>query len=267
MSIKRGRKGRSLEKPDSGPQYRRNRQIRIREVRLIDENGEQVGIVPTSEALELAQRAGLDLVEVSPNARPPVCRILDFGKFKYEQKKKERGSGKKSPGSQLKELRVRPAIDRHDLEYRLDKGREFLEKGHKVQVVCIFRGRQMAHPEHGYNVMRTVADELKDLARVESPPRLMGRRMTMLLAPLSTRHVAAGGKSSTPEGAKGASAKEDSDAEEQARGEEARPSRPQAPSPPERSQRSSSATRPPSSSRTPRSAAPGPAAWASLTDN
>ncbi len=194
MSIKRGRKGRSFEKPGKGPQYRRNRQIRVREVRLIDENGEQVGVVPTSEALKLAEKAGLDLVEVSPNARPPVCRILDFGRFKYEQKKKERGSGKKSPGSQLKELRVRPAIDRHDLEYRLDKGREFLEKGHKVQVVCIFRGRQMAHPEHGYNVMQSVVEALKDLARVESPPRLMGRRMTMLLAPLSTKHAAAGSK-------------------------------------------------------------------------
>lgn len=190
MSIKRGRKGRSLEKPGKGPQFRRNRQIRVREVRLIDEKGEQVGVVPTAEALKLAEKAGLDLVEVSPNARPPVCRILDFGRFKYEQKKKERGSGKKSPGSQLKELRVRPAIDRHDLEYRLDKGREFLQKGHKVQVVCIFRGRQMAHPEHGYNVMNTVAEELKELARVESPPRLMGRRMTMLLAPLSTKQAA-----------------------------------------------------------------------------
>ena len=160
--------------------YRVNRQIRIPEVRLIDETGEQVGIVARESAMARAEEAGLDLVEVSPHARPPVCRIMDFGKFKYLQRKKERGS--KSTSSQLKELRVRPAIDKHDLEYRLAAGRKFLEAGHKVQVVCIFRGRQMAHPEHGYNVMKTVAEDLSDISRVESHPRMMGRRMTMLLA-------------------------------------------------------------------------------------
>jgi translation initiation factor IF-3 len=160
--------------------YRVNRQIRIPEVRLIDEKGEQVGVVSRDEALSRAESAGLDLVEVAPTARPPVCRIMDFGKFKYTQRKKERGSHRAS--SQLKELRVRPAIDKHDLEYRLEAGRRFLEAGHKVQVVCIFRGRQMAHPEHGYEVMRKVAETLGDISRVESEPRLMGRRMTMLLA-------------------------------------------------------------------------------------
>jgi translation initiation factor IF-3 len=161
-------------------EYRVNRQIRIPEIRLIDEKGEQVGIVSTIEALKRAEEAGQDLVEVSPTARPPVCRIMDFGKFKYAQRKKERGGHKTS--SQLKELRVRPAIDPHDLEYRLDAGRKFLEQGHKVQVVCIFRGRQMAHPEHGYAVMKRVAETLGDISKVESPARLMGRRMTMLLA-------------------------------------------------------------------------------------
>jgi translation initiation factor IF-3 len=161
-------------------EYRVNRQIRIPEIRLIDEKGEQVGIVPTNDALRRAEDAGLDLVEVSPTARPPVCRIMDFGKFKYAQRKKERGGHKTS--SQLKELRVRPAIDKHDLEYRLDAGRRFLEQGHKVQVVCIFRGRQMAHPEHGYAVMKRVAETLGDISKVESQPRLLGRRMTMLLA-------------------------------------------------------------------------------------
>jgi translation initiation factor IF-3 len=160
--------------------YRVNKQIRIPEVRLIDEKGEQVGIVPRDEAMSRAEEAGLDLVEVSPNARPPVCRIMDFGKFKYLQRKKERGSQRTS--SQLKELRVRPAIDKHDLEYRLEAGRRFLEAGHKVQVVCIFRGRQMAHPEHGYNVMQRVAEQLADISKIESHPRMMGRRMTMLLA-------------------------------------------------------------------------------------
>ena len=160
--------------------YRVNRQIRIPEVRLIDEKGEQIGVVPTPDAMRRADEAGLDLVEVSPTARPPVCRIMDFGKFKYAQKKKERGTHRTS--SQLKELRVRPAIDKHDLQYRLEAGRKFLEQGHKVQVVCIFRGRQMAHPEHGYAVMRRVADTLADISKIEMTPRMMGRRMTMLLA-------------------------------------------------------------------------------------
>jgi translation initiation factor IF-3 len=161
--------------------FRVNRQIRIPEVLLIDEKGEQVGQVPIQEAQRRAQEAGLDLVEVSPNARPPVCRIMDFGKFKYNQRKKEKGS--KHASSRLKELRVRPAIDKHDLEYRLDNGRRFLEAGHKVQVVCIFRGRQMAHPEHGDDVMRRVAEALADISKVESFPKLLGRRMTMLLSP------------------------------------------------------------------------------------
>lgn len=164
----------------SSTDYRVNRQIRIPEVRLIDEKGEQIGIVSTSDALRRAEEARLDLVEVSPTAKPPVCRILDFGKFKYAQRKKEKGTHAKASG--LKELRVRPAIDKHDLEYRLVQGRKFLEEGHKVQVVCIFRGRQMAHPEHGYNVMKHVAEVLADLSKVEMAPKLMGKRMTMLLA-------------------------------------------------------------------------------------
>ena len=160
--------------------YRVNRQIRIPEVRLIDQHGAQIGVVATAEAMKMAEVAKLDLVEVSPMAKPPVCRILDFGKFKYAQRKKERGHH--SRASQLKELRVRPAIDKHDLEYRLEAGRKFLEQGHKVQVVCIFRGRQMAHPEHGYAVMKQVAEQLGDICKIESHARLMGKRMTMLLS-------------------------------------------------------------------------------------
>ena len=161
--------------------FRINHRIRVPEIRLIDENGEQVGIVDTRDARRRAEEAGLDLVEVSPQARPPVCRNMDYGKFKYQQRKKEKKGGPKHT-SQLKELRVRPAIDTHDLSYRLDNGRRFLEQGHKVQVVCIFRGRQMAHPEHGYQVMQRVSDALADISKVESPPKMMGRRMTMLLA-------------------------------------------------------------------------------------
>jgi translation initiation factor IF-3 len=160
--------------------YRVNRQIRVPQVRLINAANEQVGVVSTDEARRIADEAGLDLVEVQPNAEPPVCRVMDFGKFKYAQKKKERGQSKTH--STLKELRVRPAIDPHDLEYRLVQGRKFLEEGHKVQVVCIFRGRQRAHPELGFNVMKKVTEALADVSKVESPPRMTGPRLTMLLS-------------------------------------------------------------------------------------
>jgi len=165
--------------------FRVNRQIRVREVRLIDEHGEMQGVVPVKQAQRRADEANLDLVEVQPNAQPPVCKILDYGKLKYDQRKKDRGTGKpKKNASQLKELRVRPLMDDHDLSYRLKKGREFIEAGHKVQVVCVFRGRQMEHPEHGYNVMRRVAEYLEDIAKIETRPRMQGRRMTMLLSHL-----------------------------------------------------------------------------------
>ncbi len=169
----------------SANDFRRNRQIRIPQVRLIDEKGEQVGIVPIEEARRRAEDVGLDLVEVSPQARPPVCKILDYGKFRYSQGKKEKGGHKAA--SQLKELRVRPAIDPHDLSYRLKQGREFLMAGHKVQVVCIFRGRQMAHPEHGFNVMKQVTEELEDIGKVEALPKMMGRRITMMITPRATK--------------------------------------------------------------------------------
>lgn len=177
---------RNMRDRNTGPTYRKNNRIRVPEVRLVDEDGEQLGVVATQDARRRAQEAGLDLVEVSPNARPPVCKIMDYGKFMYQQRKKEKKNKTSVKGSsQLKELRVRPAIDTHDLDYRLDNGRRFLDGGHKVQVVCIFRGRQMAHPEHGYEVMRKVADALSDIGKVETPARMMGRRMTMLLTPLS----------------------------------------------------------------------------------
>ncbi|MEL6905914.1 MAG: translation initiation factor IF-3 [Planctomycetota bacterium] len=165
--------------------FRRNRRIRVPEVRLIDENGDQAGVVATKDALQRAQNAGLDLVEVAPTARPPVCKILDWGKFNYEQSKKskkDKGASKQKSG--MKELRVRPAISVHDLSYRLEDGRKFLDEGHKVLVVCLFKGRQMAHPEHGYTVMKQVSTDLNDISKIEMQARLQGRRMTMLLSPL-----------------------------------------------------------------------------------
>jgi translation initiation factor IF-3 len=169
-----------FRKPEPTNKYRVNRQIRVPQVRLIDAENNQVGVVTTDEARRIAEDAGLDLVEVQPNAEPPVCRVMDFGKFKYAQKKKERGQSKAH--STLKELRVRPGIDPHDLEYRLKQGRGFLEEGHKVQVVCIFRGRQRSHPELGYQVMKRVTESLGDISKVESPPRMTGPRLTMLLS-------------------------------------------------------------------------------------
>jgi len=175
--------------------YRVNRQIRVPQVRLVNAANEQVGVVSTDEARRIADEAGLDLVEVQPNAEPPVCRVMDFGKFKYAQKKKERGQSKAH--STLKELRVRPAIDPHDLEYRLVQGRKFLEEGHKVQVVCIFRGRQRAHPELGFNVMKRVTEALGDISKVESPPRMTGPRLTMLLSRKSSHGGSAPAASSS----------------------------------------------------------------------
>ena len=161
-------------------------------MRLIDEEGNQLGVVSTDDARAKAREAGLDLVEVAPEARPPVCKILDYGRFKYEAQKKEKRNKSGASASNLKELRVRPAISPHDLSYRLADGRKFLLAGHKVLVVCIFRGRQMAHPEHGHEVMRRVAEDLADIAKIETPAKLMGRRMSMLLAPTAAaKQVAA----------------------------------------------------------------------------
>ena len=168
--------------------FRVNRQIRVPEIRLIDAEGEQAGIMQTRDAMKMAEEAGLDLVEVAPHAKPPVCRILDHGKFKYEQAKKDKTSHTKSAASQLKELRCSPAIGDHDLDYRLVQGRKFLEDGHKVLVVCVFRGRQRARPEMGSDVMDRVAAALEDIAKVEQRPRMTGNRMIMLLTPNVNPH-------------------------------------------------------------------------------
>lgn len=137
--------------------------------------------MPTSKALKMAEEAGLDLVEVAPNARPPVCRILDYGKFKYEQKKKQRGKPK-TQSSVLKEIRVRPKIDINDVEIKVRKAREFLEAGNKVQVTCLFRGREMAYQNLGREVLERVVEMLEDVAKLERAPRMEGRRMNILLA-------------------------------------------------------------------------------------
>jgi len=154
-------------------------------VRLIDESDNQVGIIKRLEALNLAREAGLDLVEVAPTSDPPVCRIMDYGKWLYQQKRRIRESHKKShhhTGS-LKEIRLRPETDQHDLDVKLDHAREFLEKGHKVQFTVFFRGRQMLHQDRGYGILNRIIESMADVAKVESPSKMARRRMTLLLVP------------------------------------------------------------------------------------
>ena len=154
-------------------------------VRLIDEGNNQVGVVPRSDAMSRAREAGLDLVEVAPTSEPPVCRIMDYGKWQYEQKRKIREAHKKNQHhtTTLKEIRLRPETDKHDLDIKLNHAREFIEKGHKVQFTMFFRGRQMLHRERGYEILENIAELLEDVAKVERPSKMSGRRMTLLIVP------------------------------------------------------------------------------------
>jgi len=161
-----------------------NERIRAREVRLIDENGGQMGIVAAREALRIAQERDLDLIEVAPRAQPPVCRIMDYGKHKYQQAKRRRDAHKKHKGSEVRVLVVRnPQIAQHDLEIKLRKLREMLHEGDKVRINLRLRGRQMSRPQLGIDVLNRVARELGDVAQVEAPPRREGRVISMLVAP------------------------------------------------------------------------------------
>jgi translation initiation factor IF-3 len=178
------RNNRSSSANKTGSFFRHNRQIRISPVRLIDQNDEMVGVVPTDQALRMAQDAGLDLVEVAPNVRPPVCKILDYGKWKYQQQKKEDKQRASQRHTTLKEVKIRTTkIDQHDLMIKITHAREFLEDGHKVQFSLQYRGREMAHQELGLELMNRVKRELFMFSKVEQDFRMMGRRGTMVLAP------------------------------------------------------------------------------------
>lgn len=159
--------------------------IRADQVRLIDDADNQVGIVPKTEALNRAREAGLDLVEVSPNSEPPVCRIMDYGKWLYQQKRKVRLAHKKHTqhATTLKEIRLRPETDKHDVGIKTNHAREFLQKGHRVQFTLFFRGRQMLHKEQGYEVLNQIADSLKEVGKVERGSSMMGRRITLIMVP------------------------------------------------------------------------------------
>jgi len=159
--------------------HRCNEQIRISPVRLIDENNEQLGIVPTDEALRRARGAGLDLVEVAPTERPPVCRIMDYGRFKYAQKRKKH----KHREQKLKEIRLHPDIGEHDREIKLGQALGFLDKGDKVQFTMIFRGRERFHREIGFELYNAIIERLAEKGRVERPPRSEGQRMVMVITP------------------------------------------------------------------------------------
>jgi translation initiation factor IF-3 len=162
-----------------------NHFIRISPVRLIDKDDQQVGVIETGEALRMAQEAGLDLVEISPEARPPVCKIMDYGKYKYELSQKARKSRAASKATEMKELRLGRSvkIDRHDIQVRVDQARRFLVHGHKVMFTQRFKGREIAHRELGLDNLRKVADALADIAKVEQTPRWMNKAASIIMAP------------------------------------------------------------------------------------
>lgn len=164
-----------------GHQQRVNDQIRISPVRLIGPAGEQVGVVPTSQALEMAREANLDLVEVAPLERPPVCKILDFGKFRYQQTHKK--TKHKTHQQKLKEIRLRPKTGDHDVETKTNQARKFLEHKDKVLINVLFRGRELQHIEEGKRIIVAILEKLADLAKVEKAPSMEGKRMTAMLAP------------------------------------------------------------------------------------
>ncbi len=166
---------------ETGPRI--NERIRAPEIRLIGADGENIGVLTPSRALAMAQDAGLDLVEISPTATPPVCKIMDFGKFKYELQKREAEARKKQKIIEVKEIKFRPGTDTHDYEVKMRSVLKFLGEGDKVKVTLRFRGREMAHQELGAQLLNRVADDVKDLAKVEQMPKLEGRQMVMMIGP------------------------------------------------------------------------------------
>jgi translation initiation factor IF-3 len=167
----------------TNPELRINRQIRAREVRLINEKNENIGVVSLTRALEMAEESHLDLVEVAPNANPPVCRIMDFGKFQYEKQRRERKARKQQKVVEVKQIRLSPSTDDHHLGFKIRDARRWIEDGMKVRFSIRFRGRQNLHPELGRERLISIAEELKDVAQVEQHPSLEGSTMLMVLAP------------------------------------------------------------------------------------
>ena len=159
-----------------------NEQIRDREIRLIGEDGEQLGIMSAREAMKIAQEAELDLVKIAPAAKPPVCKIIDYGKYKYEQARKEKEAKKKQKTVEVKEVRLSPKIDTNDLNTKINNAKKFISKGNKVKVTLRFRGREMAHVQQSKHILDDFAETLADVAVVEKPAKMEGRAMSMVLA-------------------------------------------------------------------------------------
>jgi translation initiation factor IF-3 len=181
--------------PISTTDARINERIRAREVRLVGANGEQIGVKPLPEALHIAREHDLDLVEVAPNANPPVCKIMDFGKFKYEQDVRRKESRRKTSNIVIKEMKFRPKIDEHDYTTKTKHVERFLNEGSKVKITIMFRGREMAHPELGKRILDRIAEQVKDVGNVEAAPRVDGRNMLMVLAPVKKHEPKSGGGS------------------------------------------------------------------------
>jgi translation initiation factor IF-3 len=167
-----------------------NREIRAKEVRVIDPEGKQLGILPVFEALRLAINSELDLVEVSPKSEPPVCRIMDYGKFKYQQSKKAHEAKKKQVVVHLKEVKMRPKTEEHDFQFKLRHIERFLKEGNKTKVTVVFRGRELAHPDLGRSMLTRITEESKEWGKVEQLPKFEGRNFVMVLAPLQSQKPA-----------------------------------------------------------------------------
>ncbi|HYT38088.1 MAG TPA: translation initiation factor IF-3 [Acidimicrobiia bacterium] len=175
-----------------------NERIRAREVRLVGADGEQIGVKPLPEALHIAREHDLDLVEVAPNANPPVCKIMDFGKFKYEQDVRRKESRRKTTNVVIKEMKFRPKIDEHDYTTKTKHVERFLNEGSKVKITIMFRGREMAHPELGKKILDRIAEQVKDVGNVEAAPRVDGRNMLMVLAPVKKQEPKSGSSKPRP---------------------------------------------------------------------
>jgi translation initiation factor IF-3 len=162
-----------------------NWEIKAPEVRVIDPDGKQLGVLPVKEAIKIAEERGLDLVEVAPNSQPPVCRIMNYGKYKYQQSKRTQEARKHQTVIHIKEVKVRPRTEEHDFQFKLRHVKRFLDEGNKVKISILFRGREIAHPEFGKELLNRFVEGVKDVTVIEQSPRLEGRNMVMILAPKS----------------------------------------------------------------------------------
>lgn len=170
------------QRPPKKDGPRMNEDITALEVRVVGADGEMLGVMSVSEGVKVAEEAGLDLVEVSPNAKPPVCKVLDYGKYKYEQQKKASEARKKQKTVDVKEVKIRPGIEDHDYQVKMRNARKFLENGDKVKVTMRFRGREMAHQDIGYNLLKRMIEELSDVGKVDLHPKMEGRQIIMVLS-------------------------------------------------------------------------------------